>query len=207
MGAIVYNNTTSKAFSIKSGVRQGCVLAPTMFGIIFSVLLKCALGTATVGMYLRTRSNGNLFNLSRLQAKTKVQLRLLMITDLLFADDASITTHTAENLQQLLNRLAAACRAFGLTISLKKTQVMGQDVDKPPSVSISDYELEQYSALFPSTPSLTDASGRAQRHWPGLRGESGETADLTGHTKAQVYMACVVSTRLYCSETWTLCSH
>lgn len=30
---------------------------------------------------------------------------------------------------------------------------------------------------------------------------------LTEHTKAQVYMACVVSTLIYGSERWTLRSH
>ena len=46
--------------------------------------------------------------------------------DLLFADDAAITTHTQEDLQRLLDCFSDACRHFGLTISLAKTQVMGQ---------------------------------------------------------------------------------
>ena len=85
---------------------------------------------------------------------------------------------------------------------------MGQDVDEPPSVSISDYELEavdEFVYLGSTTPddlsldtelNRQTQSGRPQRQWPGSRGESGETTDLTGHTKAQVYMACVVSTLL-----------
>ena len=35
----------SYSFEIKSGVNQGCVLAPILFGIFFSMLLKHAFGS------------------------------------------------------------------------------------------------------------------------------------------------------------------
>ncbi|XP_069167985.1 uncharacterized protein [Procambarus clarkii] len=129
-GTVVYDGSTSEPFNINSGVKYRCVLAPTLFSIYFVILVKHAFGTITQGIYLRTRSDGKLYNLSRLRAKTKVHMRILR--KFLFADDAAITTHTAEDLQQLLNRFAVACSAFGLTISLKKTQVMGQDVNELP---------------------------------------------------------------------------
>ena len=62
--------------------------------------------------------------------------------DFLFADDATVVAHSAEDLQQLMNHFSKACQDFGLTISLKKTQVMGQGVDSPPSITISTQELE-----------------------------------------------------------------
>ena len=37
--------------------------APTLFGIFFVTLLKHAFGESTEGIYLRTRSDGNLFKL------------------------------------------------------------------------------------------------------------------------------------------------
>ena len=67
-------------------------------------MLKHAVGTATEGVYLRTRSDGRLFNLTRLKAKTKV--REAVIRDMLFADDAAVTTHTQ---QELLHRQQTAC--------------------------------------------------------------------------------------------------
>ena len=62
--------------------------------------------------------------------------------DFLFADNAAIVAHSAEDLQQLMNRFSKDCQDFGLTISRKKTQVMGQGVDSPPSITISTQELE-----------------------------------------------------------------
>ena len=101
----------SEPFDIRNGVKQGCVLAPTLFGIFFAALLKHAFGTATEGVYLRTRSDGRLFNLTRLRAKTKV--RKAVIRDMLFADDAAVTTHTQKELQSLMDRFSQACNDFG----------------------------------------------------------------------------------------------
>ncbi|XP_050703781.1 uncharacterized protein LOC126989216 [Eriocheir sinensis] len=139
-GTVVFDGSTSDAFIIRSGVKQGCVLAPTLFGIFFAVMLKHAFGPTTEGIYLRTRSDGKLFNLSRLRAKSKVQRKC--VRDFLFADDAAVTAHSAEGLQQLMIRFNEACDDFGLTISLKKTQVMGQDVDQPPDIRIADHRLD-----------------------------------------------------------------
>ena len=115
--------------SFATGVKQGCVLAPTLFGIVFDVMSKQAFGTATEGIYFRTRSNGELFNISRPKAKTRVREVCL-----LFADDTAVAAHTEEELQQLHRRM----RRFRPTISLTITQVMGQDVDVLPSICIRE---------------------------------------------------------------------
>ena len=73
-----------------------------------------------------------LLNLTRLRAKTKVKKRYLR--DFLFADDAAVATHSAEDLQRLIDRFSKACKDIGLTMSQKKTQVMGHD---PPSIKIA----------------------------------------------------------------------
>ncbi|XP_067668417.1 uncharacterized protein [Haliotis asinina] len=41
-GRVVFNGLTSETFNVQSGVKQGCVLAPTLFGIFNAVLLKHA---------------------------------------------------------------------------------------------------------------------------------------------------------------------
>ncbi|XP_066294595.1 uncharacterized protein [Branchiostoma lanceolatum] len=140
-GTVLYSGNLSEPFDIRGGVKQGCVLAPTqLFGIFFALLLKQAFGTATEGIYLRTRSDGRLFNLNRLKAKTKV--REALIRDLLFADDTGLAAHTEQGLQSLTDRFSRACQDFGLIISLKKTEVLGQDVEAPPAITIGDYELK-----------------------------------------------------------------
>ena len=124
-GTVQINGSCSETFEIRSGVKQGCVLAPLLFGTLFGLLLKHVLDKTTEGMYFRTRSDDRLFNLARLRPKTKVRKDL--IRDMLFADDAAVATHTHEELQSLMDCFSQACRDFGLTISLKKTNVVGQD--------------------------------------------------------------------------------
>ena len=43
-GTVLNDGATSDPFNILSGVKQGCVLAPTLFGIFFATLLKHAFG-------------------------------------------------------------------------------------------------------------------------------------------------------------------
>ena len=69
-GTVKFDGNLPDSFDIRSGVKQGCVFAPTLFGIFFSKLLKHAFGKATEGIYLHSRSDGKLFNLAHLKAKT-----------------------------------------------------------------------------------------------------------------------------------------
>ena len=136
-GTLVYYDANSDPFDILSGVKQGCVLAHTMFGIFFATILKHAFGKSTESIYLRTRLDENLFKLSRLRAKTKVHEKY--VSELLFTEDAAITT------QRLLDRFSDACRHFGLTISLAKTQVMGQDIKETSLLFIHNYNIRGHS--------------------------------------------------------------
>ena len=75
------------------------------------------------GICLRTRFDRSLSNLKRL--KPKRQTIEVLIRELIFADDASKATHSDIELQRLVDRLEEACDLFGLTISVKKTEVIG----------------------------------------------------------------------------------
>ena len=106
-GVVEFDGSTSEPFNITSGVKQGCVLAPTLFGIFFAIMLQQAFKDTTEGVLLHTRTDGSLFNLARLKAKTLITKPL--IRDLLFADDAAVMAHSPEELQTLLNGLSKAC--------------------------------------------------------------------------------------------------
>ena len=59
----------SEPFEVTNGVKQGCVLAPTLFSMMFSAMLMDAFQDSDTGFPIRYRFDGN-----RLQAKTKVQI-------------------------------------------------------------------------------------------------------------------------------------
>ena len=96
---VCFDGATSDAFPVSSGVKQGCVLAPTLFWIFFSMLLHYAFADCLEGVYIRTRPDGNLFNIARLSAITKT-LKVLL-HELLLADDVALASHTEAGLQRL----------------------------------------------------------------------------------------------------------
>ncbi|XP_043934413.1 zinc finger BED domain-containing protein 5-like [Protopterus annectens] len=71
--------------------------------------------------------DSNLFKLLMLRSKTRVLKKHLR--EFLFIDDTAIVAHSQQELQSLMACFADACMEFGLIISLKKTQVMVQNVD------------------------------------------------------------------------------
>ena len=90
-GRVQFEGCLSEEFDINIGVKQGCVLAPTLFGIYFAALLDSAFGEESDGVYVRTRTDGNLFNVQRL--RWKKMTTSVLLRELLFADDAALVSH------------------------------------------------------------------------------------------------------------------
>jgi hypothetical protein len=191
------NGSTSEPFKVSSGVKQGCVLAPTFFGIFFSMLLQYAFKDCNEGVFLRTRSDGKLFNIARLRAKTKVSR--VLIREMLFADDAALVSHTEAGLQQLVDLFSHACKQFSL-ISIKKTNILAQKADPPPTISIDGSNLEvvddcKYlgSTISSSLTIDTEINSRiakASATMAKLRQRVWNNPSLTTNTKLRVYQAC-----------------
>ena len=88
----------------QNGVRQGCPLSPTLFGIFFDGLhghLDCSLPHA-----------GLQWGSGR------------WVSALVYADDVVLLPWTAAGLQDLLDSMHAFCLSLGLTISPSKTEVV-----------------------------------------------------------------------------------
>ena len=61
---VSYGNTQSKNFLVSTGVKQGCVLAPTLFSFYLAATLEVAFRNTTEGVYIQTRHNADLFYVS-----------------------------------------------------------------------------------------------------------------------------------------------
>ena len=81
---VIDGGDISAAFSVTSGTKQGCVLAPLLFSIFFSLLLDIAFKTCNTGIPLVCRTDRNLFDLRKLQAKNLVHHTT--VRELMFAD-------------------------------------------------------------------------------------------------------------------------
>ena len=90
------NGEFSDPFPVTNGVKQFCVLASTLFSMMFSAMLTDAFQYGDNVIPIMYRFHGKLFNLRRLQAKSQVQAKVL--DEFLFADDMAKGAPTEEKM-------------------------------------------------------------------------------------------------------------
>ena len=180
-------------------VRQGCILVPTLSGIFFALLLKHAFKSSTDGVYLHSRSDGHLFNISGFHAKTKT--KSVTIRNLLFADDVAMVFHQQDRLQRLMDKFSDASDFFSLTISQKKTWDMGQATPVPPCITVNGEELEVVQPRFHYHRYPMAGCRAHQVHRQGID----YSLKLTRRVweNKHLYKACIISSLLYLSESWS----
>ena len=96
------------------------------------------------GIPIRYKLNDRIFDSRNQQSKTAVYKTF--IRELLYADDCALIAHAQQELQDMLSRFSSAVSKFGLTISLKKTEVVFQRSSKSrntpdPEIKIGDTTL------------------------------------------------------------------
>ena len=167
-------------------------------------------------IYIRFRTDGSLFNLRHLLARTKTTGKL--ITELLFADDCAFLAPTEEALQHIVNRFSDAAKNFGLNSSLKKTDVLYQppprEAYSPPHISIDGTNLnaaEHFTYLgsvisndATVSKDLDNRLSKASSSFGRLSKRALQSLSFHLSTKIQVYRTVVVPTLLYGAETWVL---
>ena len=216
MVRVLDDGETSNAFPVTNGVKQGCVLAPTLFSLMFSAMLMDAFDDFTPGIGIKYRTDGKLFNARRLQAITKV--KETVIRDFLFADDCALNASGEQEMQEGLDQFSAACDNFGLTISIKKTEVMHQPAPgkqyREPHITVKGQKLQAVdkftylgSTLSRSVSIDEEVNARiskASTAFGRLRKNVWERPGISTITKLKVYRAVVLTTLLYACESWTV---
>ena len=91
---VLDNGDTSDSFPVTNGVKQGCVLAPTLCSMVFAATLHDASQDNDDGIQLKYRTDRGVFNLRRLKANTKVKVTTLR--EIIFADDCALNSNTEE---------------------------------------------------------------------------------------------------------------
>ena len=184
-------------------------MAPMLFSIIFSIMLQYAFHDNDLGVYIQFHSNGNIFNLQHLKAKTKTTE--LLVRDLLFADDCALNAHSINDIKRIANSFAKAVRRFGLTISLKKTEVMFQPKPGtnhvPPNITIDNVPLNvmdkfTYMGSTLSENAMIDDDisarlGKASASFGRLTKRLWNERGVCMSTKTNVYCAVILTTMLY----------
>ena len=215
-GQVIDEGELSEVFGISNGTKQGCVLAALLFSIFFAMMLLVAFKNCDTGIPVQFRPDGSVFNLRRLQAHTKILSAV--IRDLLYADDCALVAHSLNDAQHLFDRFREAASRFGLTVSLKKTEVMLQPSPDtayiPPVIQAGDVTLKAVdkfcylgSILANTTNSESDITARlskASSAFGRLTKRLWDDHGIRLDTKVAVYKAAVLTVLLYGCETWVL---
>ncbi|BHF68277.1 hypothetical protein SprV_0301131000 [Sparganum proliferum] len=127
MARVTDNGAVSEAFAVTNGVKQGCVLAPTLFSLMFSAILMDAYRDG------RPRDPHRLQD-GRSPPETTV--------DALQIAHCALNTTSEEEMQRSMDLFSAACENFGLVINTQKTVVMHQP---PPNTTTPPPDAPQIS--------------------------------------------------------------
>ena len=95
------NDIITETFPVTSGVKQGCLLSPTLFNLFINDLIK----------EIKQLSLG-------------VKCGEILVALLMFADDIAIMAETEEDLQCMLNILHSWCESWQLHINTNKTKIV-----------------------------------------------------------------------------------
>ena len=201
---MLYKNTTSLVrspdgdtdfFEILAGVLQGDTLAPFLFIICLDYALRTSLDTNKhLGFKLKQAQS------SRNPAK--------FITDVDYADDLALTSHTIQEATELLHKLETAAREIGLYINTKKTEYM--EFNQTGTITSLDgrqlKSVQDFTYLGSSIQSTDkDMQIRKGKAWTALNKlEKIWKSNLSMKLKRNLFTAVVESVLLYGSTTWTL---
>ena len=212
---VIENGDASDPFPVSNGVKQGCVLAPTLFSLLFAQMLSAALSQTEAGVKIHYRTDGDFFNLRRLKSYTKVTRAI--VRDFLFADDCALVAHSEADLQELADCFATAATSFGLTVSIKKTEMLRQlapnTARPPPNFTMDGNALKNVDTFkylgscINSVANLDDEVlcriSRASQAFGRLHTRVWHERGISIKTKLSVYRAVVLPSLLYGCETWT----
>jgi len=123
VASVLLEGEETREVRIRRGVRQGCVLSPTLFNLYSEKIMEEALEGATEGILI----NGRLINNVR------------------YADDTVLVASTVEELQAMLDRVNTASEKFGININIKKTKLMvvTKKENIPASLTLDGEDIER----------------------------------------------------------------
>jgi hypothetical protein len=215
--------TASEWFEVKNGVRQGCVLAPTLFNLFMDFVAREAQESyGATGVEILYRYSSTLIWDTANRSARRRTARPARVSDLLYADDMALVTDNADELKAMVLAVEATTRKYGMMISVDKTKLMtyhyvdpDNPVPPPPAmqISIRGFLLETVSSFrylgsivsddCDLTKEITQRIGAASSAFYSLyHCLWTQRATISLATKIRVYQSVVLSTLLYACETW-----
>ena len=211
--AVKAYNRLSKSFVTNNGVRQGCVIAPTLFNIFLDHVIRHALSECSEGVTIRYTIGEEVVSL-RLTEEISIE-ELIQI--LMYADDMTVLCDTPQGLEMLVQRIDDISQRWLLNISQKKTKTMTIDFNgdhRWPKITLRGkriHNVEFYKYLgrtFSEDHSLdreiSNRLDKATRAFHNLKGPLFCHKEISTKSKMRVFNSVVIPTLLYGTETWAI---
>jgi len=141
--SVFCNGMVSDSFIVGNSVKQGCVLAPILFLIFFTMMLFVAFRDNDDGVSIEYRLDGGIFNQRRFRGRRKVSHQLVRE---LFADDSALAAHTLSDAQRIMDCFTRAARRFGLTVGIKTRSSAIAEGPRDASCQLKSCQLPSNSA-------------------------------------------------------------
>lgn len=210
LAAVRLGALKGEPFSVSSGVRQGCVIAPMLFNVFIDFVVKQALARmpSPCGVTAAFRSGGcPLPGAGGGPPLDHIPL-------LMYADDMALTCPCPLELAKFLGVLDDVCAECGLSINASKTEVMAvgrEGIPALPPIVLRGGPVKQV-AQFKYLGSLVCADATCEAEINTRIAKAGAAFHSLKHVwdaplgvglKSVVYATCVRSILLFGGECWT----
>ena len=215
---VAVEGTVSESFDLCTGLGQGCCLAPLLFNVFLGAVMETWEQRGQDKLHWHYRIDGILRrHMDEGSLNKYATWESLMLHDLGYADDAAFITDTYQKLVSLVSDLQQHYFAWGLTMSVEKTEALITQGENPASIPVKPVEgatevkfcnTFRYlgSQISKDQGCVSDIASRidkARKAFWSLTQHVWDVRQLRLSVKLQVYRACVLSVLLYGAESWT----
>ena len=209
---VIIDGQVAPEFEVSNGLRQGCVIAPTLFNLYFNLAIEQWRGQCSeFGVDVLYKCGGKLVGeRTRRPSQTR-------ISELLFADDAAAVSTTRKGMERAAKALDGVISEWGLTLNIQKTKLLvagtlGNEQEATRPLKLDGGEIEcvtdfkYLGSILESKGGVVKEVGKriaeASCAFGALRKPVFKDWNLSLRTKRLIYRGVVLGVLLYGSETW-----
>lgn len=186
-----YRGEESQPFELNTGVKQGCVLSPTLFLLLLDCVLQKTNSETPYGIR---------WNMSEL------------LHDIDYADDICLFAHRFDDIAQKIQHLSINANRVGLKINVKKTKLMRIGTSNTTPLTLQGQLIEDVNSFSylgstickdgGSSADIADRINKARTAFHSLH-RIWRANNITTTTKLKIFDSSVKSVLLYGCSTWS----
>ena len=172
-------------FEVEQGLRQGCVLSPVLYNIVFAAVLNVVLQRFSEEPTILAELVHLKEPSTSMGPEPAMDYVHRAVWGMLYADDACIASRSPQGLAKMMEVIAEVCQAFASTVSAKKTETMCMPPSRTPRTMV---RIEAAGQIYKQVQSFTYLGGA-------VTGTPNMSVEIARRTRA-----CLMRIRRYLRE-------